>query len=213
MKAKSRREFIESCKVIALGGLASPLLLSLTGCDHDTSAEAKTADIPPAQIDPKFEPAYLKLHRTGDLKKRGEALWQIMENCMLCPRECGINRLEGKTGICRASSRLDISSYHAHFGEEQPLVGRRGSGTIFFTHCGLRCVFCINWEINHDGRGSPRRIEELADMMLRLQEQGCGNINVVTPTHYSPHILLALDIAAGMGLRLPVVYNSSGWER
>ena len=160
-----------------------------------------------------FEPAYLKLHRNGELKKRGERVWSMMKSCNLCPRECGVNRLQGEEGFCHASSQLEVSSYNPHFGEERPLVGRGGSGTIFFTNCSLRCVFCINWEVSHAGQGSPRSIDELSAMMLHLQKMGCHNINVVTPTHYMPHILLALDQAAGKGLRLPLVYNTCGWER
>ncbi len=159
-----------------------------------------------------FEPAYLKLHRTGELAERGKKLWEMMKSCTLCPRMCEVDRVAGEKGFCRASAELVISSHHPHFGEERPLVGRRGSGTIFFSNCGLRCVFCINWQISHGGAGRKRSIEDLADMMLQLQEIGCHNINVVTPTHYSPHILLALDIAAGRGLRLPLVYNTCGWE-
>lgn len=160
-----------------------------------------------------FKPAYLELHETGELKKRGERLWAMMENCELCPRECRVDRTKGERGFCGADSRLVIASYHPHFGEERPLVGTRGSGCIFFTHCALKCVFCINWDISHGGKGRSRSIEELADMMLQLQKLGCHNINLVTPTHYSAHIVLALDIAAGKGLRLPVVYNTCGWER
>jgi putative pyruvate formate lyase activating enzyme len=161
-----------------------------------------------------FEPAYLRLHRTGELKERSGKLWGLMESCRLCPRSCGVNRLKGKSGFCRApGSKLVLSSAHPHFGEERPLVGRGGSGTIFLTHCNLRCVFCQNWEISQLGRGQTSDIDEMAGMMLRLQKIGCHNINLVTPTHYSAHILKALDMAAGKGLRLPVVYNSSGWER
>ncbi len=167
-----------------------------------------------AAIDPDFEPVYLKLHQTGELKKRAEKLWQIMEECQLCPRRCGVNRLKGKIGFCRVpGTQLVVSSYHPHFGEERPLVGRGGSGTIFFTHCNLRCIFCQNWDISHLGRGSATDIDRLAGMMLHLQKIGCHNINFVTPTPYSGHILKALDIAAGRGLRLPIVYNTSGWER
>jgi len=169
----------------------------------------KTAAVPDS-----FEPAYLKLHRSGELKRRAEKLWEIMKKCQLCPRKCGVNRLKGEVGFCRApGARLYISAYHPHFGEERPLVGRGGSGTIFFTHCNLRCVFCQNWHISHLGRGSLRDIERLANMMLHLQKIGCHNINLVTPTHYSAHILKALDIAAAKGLRLPIVWNTSGWER
>jgi putative pyruvate formate lyase activating enzyme len=167
-----------------------------------------------AAIDPDFEPAYLKLHQTGELKMRAEKLWQMMEKCQLCPRRCGAERLKGKIGFCRApGTQLVVSSYHPHFGEERPLVGRGGSGTIFFTHCNLRCLFCQNWDISHLGRGFARSIDDLAEMMLHLQKIGCHNINLVTPTPYSAHILKALDIAAAGGLRLPIVYNTSGWER
>lgn len=159
-----------------------------------------------------FEPAYLKLHRTGELKKRAEELWKMLESCRLCPRRCGVNRLKGEKGFCGADSQLIVSSHHPHFGEERPLVGRNGSGTIFFSNCGLRCVFCINWEISWLGRGRLKNFEDLAEMMLALQKRGCHNINLVTPTHYSPHIFFALDIAIAKGLRLPVVYNTCGWE-
>ena len=161
----------------------------------------------------KFEPAYLKLHHNGDLIKRADELWSMLECCQLCPRNCLKNRIKGETGICKATAELVISSYNPHFGEERPLVGTNGSGTIFFTNCGLRCVFCINWEISNEGDGRISSIEELAGIMLQLQEIGCHNINVVTPTHYIPHILKALDIAAGKGLMLPLVYNTCGWER
>jgi putative pyruvate formate lyase activating enzyme len=161
-----------------------------------------------------FTPAYLELHRSGELKRRAEELWAVMESCRLCPRQCGVNRLKGERGgICRTDSTLVIASYNPHFGEERPLVGRGGSGTIFFSNCGLRCVFCINWQISHEGEGRETSIEELAAMMLDLQKIGCHNINVVTPTHYSAHILRALDIAAGKGLRLPLVWNTCGYER
>lgn len=161
-----------------------------------------------------FEPAYLKLYRTGELKRRADELWNVMQRCQLCPRKCGVDRLNGKKGFCNApGATLVVSSYNAHFGEERPLVGRGGSGTIFLTHCNLRCVFCQNWEIAQLGSGFESNIQKLSDMMLRLQNRGCHNLNFVTPTHYSPHILKALNIAAGAGLRIPVVYNTSGWER
>jgi putative pyruvate formate lyase activating enzyme len=121
--------------------------------------------------------------------------------------------MNGEKGFCGASSQLRISSYHPHYGEERPLVGGGGSGTIFFSHCSLRCVFCINWEISQRGEGYNRSIEEFAKMMISLQKKGCSNINIVTPTHYSPHILFALDKAAGNGLQIPLVYNTCGWEK
>ncbi|MBM3297034.1 MAG: radical SAM protein [Candidatus Aminicenantes bacterium] len=159
------------------------------------------------------EPVYLPLHKSGELGKRGRALWDIMRACRLCPRECGADRLGGEKGFCGSDSRVEVSSFHPHHGEERPLSGRRGSGTIFFTNCGLRCVFCINWEVSQGGDGLVRSLDELAGMMISLQRTGCHNINVVTPTHYSPHILLALDRAAARGLRLPLVYNTCGYER
>lgn len=159
-----------------------------------------------------YIPSYLKLHENGKLRKIGEELWDIMNSCVLCPRNCRVNRIKGEIGKCGADSRLLVSSYNPHFGEERPLVGKNGSGTIFFTHCSLRCVFCINWEISHKGIGKECSIRELASMMLALQKMGCHNINLVTPTHYLPHIVLALDIAASKGLRLPIVYNTHGYE-
>lgn len=160
-----------------------------------------------------FTPSYIRLHQTGELRRRGKSLWNMMASCTICPRECRVNRLDGETGLCGASSKVRVASFHPHFGEEEPLVGQYGSGTIFFTHCTLRCVFCINWEISQGGQGYDYSVEDLADMMLKLQQLGCHNINVVTPTHYVPHIVLALDIAAGRGLRVPLVYNTCGWER
>ncbi len=160
-----------------------------------------------------FEPRYLELHRSGELERRGQILWEMMNICDICPRECENNRLDGQKGDCGSTSQLEIASFHPHFGEEKPLVGEGGSGTVFFTHCSLQCVFCINWQISMGGRGKNRSISDLADMMLRLQEIGCKNINVVTPTHYLPHIMLALDKAAEKGLRIPLVYNTSGYEK
>jgi putative pyruvate formate lyase activating enzyme len=163
---------------------------------------------------PPFEAAYLALHRTGELGRRAAELWAIMEECQLCPRSCGVNRLDGEEGFCQApGAELVVSAFQPHFGEERPLVGRGGSGTIFLTHCNLRCVFCQNWQISQLGRGAQCSIEDLAQMMLKLQQIGCHNLNFVTPTHYAAHILKALDMAAAEGLHLPIVYNTSGWER
>jgi putative pyruvate formate lyase activating enzyme len=224
MKKQLRRQFIKSCIYITTTGLSSAFFLLCAGSKQRERSKSRS-NVPVHQnnerlkvegtskINPGFEPAYLKLHRSGELKERGEELWNIMESCKLCPRKCGVNKLAGNKGFCQASSQLEISAYQPHFGEEKPLVGKGGSGTIFLTNCGLRCVFCINWEISQGGQGYPRSIEEMAEMMLHLQRIGCHNINVVTPTHYSPHIVLAVDIAAGRGLRLPLVYNTCGWER
>lgn len=198
-------------KVLAIAGFNFILISIFTTKALTLASNNQKGRASPSQIDPKFEPSYLKLHKTGELKKRAKELWEVMKSCDLCPRGCKIDRLTGHKGFCHASSQLVIASYNPHFGEERPLVGRRGSGTIFFSNCALRCVFCINWEISHKGEGRPMTIRQLADMMLKLQEMGCHNINVVTPDHYLPHILLALDIAASKGLRLPLVYNTCGW--
>jgi putative pyruvate formate lyase activating enzyme len=224
MKDQSRRQFINSCLSWAISGFGFSFISLCAGCkkEEESTSQAGFIDYEKkkhltvegtAKINPDFEPGYLKLHRSGELKKRGKELWSMMKSCELCPRRCGVNRLDGDEGFCQASSQLEISSYRPHFGEEKSLVGKGGSGTIFFTNCGLRCVFCINYEISQGGQGNLASIEDMAQMMLKLQEIGCHNINVVTPTHYSPHIVLAVDIAAGKGLRLPLVYNTCGWER
>ena len=190
-------------------------MMFLDGMTSETYGKsAPGSGIPTGGLGLLFEPAYLKLHRTGELRERAEHLWSIMESCELCPRRCGVNRLDGMEGFCHApGTTLVVSAFHPHFGEERPLVGKGGSGTIFLTHCNLRCVFCQNWEISQLGKGYQRSIDDLAGMMLMLQENGCHNINFVTPTHYAAHILKAVDKAASAGLRLPIVYNTSGWER
>ena len=168
----------------------------------------------PATDGRDFEPSYLRLHRSGELGKRALALWSMMGPCRLCPRECGADRLKGQRGFCGApGTTLVVSSYGAHFGEERPLVGLNGSGTIFLSHCSLRCVFCQNWEISIAGEGMDVSVADLAGLMLCLQDSGCHNINVVTPSHYAAHIIKALDLAAARGLALPLVWNTSGWER
>ncbi len=136
----------------------------------------------------------------------------MLEECHLCPRRCGVNRLAGESRQCHVASQLIVSSYGPHFGEESPLVGRHGSGTIFFTYCNLHCVFCQNYTISQSGEGFPVSGEELARMMLSLQAKGCHNINLVSPTHVVPYILDALELAVGMGLYLPLVYNSGGYD-
>ena len=158
-----------------------------------------------------WTPAYLKLGE-AELDRRARLLRDIYGACRLCPRACGVNRLRGEKGVCRGSSRAKISSAHAHFGEERPLVGRGGSGTVFFSDCNLRCVYCQNWEINHRGEGSNIGDEALGRVMTGLQDTGCHNINVVTPTHYLPNIVAAIGHAARRGLRLPIVYNCGGYE-
>jgi len=158
-------------------------------------------------------PAYEKLEKEGKLAERVKHAYAIFENCQLCPRRCGVNRKKGGRGFCRAPTRIVVFGAQPHFGEEMSLVGHNGSGTIFFSNCNLRCIFCQNWPISHEGRGKEISDEELADMMMNLQKIGCHNINLVTPTHVMPNILNATRIALTRGLRLPLVYNTSGYER
>ncbi|MEW6034894.1 MAG: radical SAM protein, partial [Chloroflexota bacterium] len=155
---------------------------------------------------------YEELARSGELRRRVEQAWALLENCHVCPRHCDVNRLQGGMGKCRTAARAVVSSFSPHFGEERPLVGRHGSGTIFFTHCNLRCVFCQNYSISQLGEGEEVSMEELARMMLSLQAMGCHNINLVSPTHVVPQILKALEVASARGLRVPLVYNSGGYD-
>jgi putative pyruvate formate lyase activating enzyme len=157
-------------------------------------------------------PAYLELHLTGELARRAEAAERLLEPCRVCPRECLAKRLQGETGICGVAHQAMVSSYGPHYGEEKPLVGSGGSGTIFLAHCNLCCVFCQNSEISQGGEGQVVSIEKLAAMMLDLQRMGCHNINFVTPTHQVPQILRALPSAVEGGLQVPLVYNCGGYE-
>ena len=159
-----------------------------------------------------FEPGYLKLYQSKELFKRIEVLNQALSSCELCPRRCKVNRLKDEKGICQTGKLAFISSLGPHFGEESPLVGTKGSGTIFFTFCNLGCIFCQNYDISHLGEGYPVEDEELAEIMLRLKRMGCHNINFVTPTHVIAQILRALPMAIEKGLDLPLVYNTGGYD-
>lgn len=159
-----------------------------------------------------WQPAYALLEEEGKLSDRVDAAYARFEKCELCPRRCKANRRQGQRGFCRSSDRVIVYSHSPHFGEETPLVGRNGSGTIFFSNCNLRCVFCQNYPIAHLGRGREVSDEGLADMMIDLQRRGCHNINLVTPTHVMPNILSAVRIAFKKGLRLPLCYNTGGYE-
>lgn len=159
-----------------------------------------------------FIPCYIKLYETKELQERIELLNKKLEKCNLCPRECKVNRIKGEQGFCKATNKLKISSAHPHFGEEPELVGRSGSGTIFFTNCNLGCIFCQNYDISHLGNGEEITEEELAQSMLTLQKLGCHNINLVTPTHFVPQWVEALQVAIEKGLNLPIVYNCGGYE-
>lgn len=159
-----------------------------------------------------FEPAYLKTHREGLLPEKIEKAFRLMEKCSLCPRNCGVNRVKREKKLCGAGLLPEVSSYSPHFGEEEPLVGLHGSGTIFMTHCNLKCLFCQNYSISHGGEGREISFERLGRMMVELQMMGCHNINFVTPTHYVPQILKALPVAVERGLKVPLVYNTGGYD-
>jgi putative pyruvate formate lyase activating enzyme len=161
----------------------------------------------------EFEPGYLKLFRSGDLGERVHQAFRRLENCGLCARYCHVNRLLTIDGaVCRTGERAVVHCFGPHHGEEAVLRGWNGSGTIFFSWCNLRCVFCQNWEISQKGIGRPVEARELAAMMLDLQERGCHNINFVSPSHLVAQILAAVEIAASESLRLPLVYNTGGYD-
>ncbi|MDI6756257.1 MAG: radical SAM protein [Thermodesulfobacteriota bacterium] len=192
----TRRDFIRSSLLMGSSLLFSPVSL------HAAPKKAEG-----------WRPAYEKLEKEGKFDQRIKQAYSIFQGCQLCPRQCGVNRQKGERGYCRAPAKVMVYSYNPHFGEEVPLVGENGSGTIFFSNCNLRCIFCQNWPISHEGRGKEFQDEELADMMLKLQKMGCHNINLVTPTHVMPNIINATRIALKKGLWIPLTYNTSGYER
>jgi putative pyruvate formate lyase activating enzyme len=157
-------------------------------------------------------PVYIKTHREGLLGDKIVKAQKLLESCSVCPRNCKVNRIEGERGFCRAGFLPEVSSSSPHFGEEQPLVGFHGSGTIFLTHCNLGCLFCQNYSISHLDEGKEISVEELSRMMVAMQSLGCHNINFVSPTHYVPQILAALPNAIAMGLSVPLVYNTGGYD-
>ena len=157
-------------------------------------------------------PFYLEKLTLQELKQRAEALHQLLVECRICPNECLAKRTEGETGECHSTDEVYISSVGPHFGEEPPLVGTNGSGTIFFTNCNLDCQFCQNYDISHLGVGERASTTDLARSMLQLQQIGCHNINLVTPTHFTPQIVDALILSIEKGLELPIVYNCGGYE-
>lgn len=158
------------------------------------------------------EPAYLSTHKNGTLAARIQQALDALACCELCPRCCRVDRTAGVTGVCRTGRSAIVASCEPHFGEEAPLVGRFGSGTIFFSNCNLNCIFCQNFEISHEGTGSEVTSSQLANMMLELQEKRVHNINLVSPSHVVPQILEALPEAIDGGLRIPLVYNSGGYD-
>lgn len=163
----------------------------------------------------EFTPGYIELHRRGELSQRADKLERLLEKCTVCPHRCEVNRFEEHAGRCYSGALPMVNSYGQHHGEEDPLSGWRGSGTIFFGNCNLRCVFCQNYTISQRRREARRYevpVSRLASIMLSLQEQGCHNINFVSPTHFAPQIVRAVDIAVQKGLRIPLVYNTNGYD-
>ncbi len=160
----------------------------------------------------KLYPSYVTLSESGELAERIERAYALLASCTVCPRKCRVNRLNNERGFCRTGLLPVISSFGPHFGEEPPLVGCQGSGTIFFTFCNLACEYCQNFTISQTGAGETISCETLAGMMLDLQRQGCHNINLVSPSHVVPQILNSIGMAAKQGLTIPIVYNSGGYD-
>lgn len=161
---------------------------------------------------PPLEPAYLALHRSGELDARAAEALEHLKACDLCPSGCGVDRTVGRLGLCRTSRRARVSSFFPHMGEEDPLRGKRGSGTIFFSYCNLRCQYCQNYTLSQLGDGQTYDAEDIARMMLALQRLGCHNINLVSPSHVVAQVIEAVALAAREGLRLPIVYNTGGYD-
>jgi putative pyruvate formate lyase activating enzyme len=159
-----------------------------------------------------FQPIFLKTLQAGLFPGKVQDAWEMLKDCHVCPRNCGVNRLEGETGFCQTGAKAMVSSANPHFGEESPLVGTGGSGTIFLTSCNLKCVFCQNFEISHLMDGEEMDGPVLAGLMLELQNTGCHNINFVTPSHFVPQIVDAVHWAAKNGLNVPLVYNTGGYD-
>jgi putative pyruvate formate lyase activating enzyme len=159
-----------------------------------------------------FTSAYLATHEKGRFPEIIHAAYRKLASCSICPRECGVDRTQDEKGFCDSGHLPEVSSYSPHFGEESPLVGQHGSGTIFLTHCNLGCLFCQNYSISHSGDGTKISILQLAKIMVGLQNRGCHNINFVSPTHFVPQILKALPQAIEMGLTVPLVYNTGGYD-
>jgi len=157
-------------------------------------------------------PSYLETDKKEKLHKISARAWAMLESCVICPRRCGVNRLKGEKGFCQTGTKPKVCSFMAHHGEEPPISGTQGSGTIFFSYCNMSCAYCQNYQFSQKGEGREVSCQELANTMLELQKLGCHNLNFVTPTHVMPLILKSLEIAIKEGLHLPIVYNTSGYE-
>ncbi|MFA7179305.1 MAG: radical SAM protein [Dehalococcoidales bacterium] len=162
-----------------------------------------------------FKPSYIDLCISGELAKRAARLESRLEKCDICPRNCGVNRLRGEMGYCNSAAKPIVASYCAHFGEEPAISGSRGSGTIFFGNCNMACAYCQNYQISQNPfcqKNNQVSIEELAGFMLQLQQMDCHNINLVSPTHFIAQIVPAINLASQRGLKLPIVYNTNGYD-
>lgn len=159
-----------------------------------------------------YQPGYLKLLENGQLEERVKLLKSMLTNCVICPHQCEVDRLNGEKGYCRNFDNVVVSGADPHFGEEKELVGLYGSGTIFFSHCNLKCVFCQNYEISYCGEGEEISCDELAEVMLSLQKDRVHNINLVSPGHIVSQIVEAIYIAAKNGLNIPIIYNTNGYD-
>jgi putative pyruvate formate lyase activating enzyme len=202
MKKTTRRRFLHDSMVLTGTALTFP------GYERFPRNSSMTQD---GSI--KKYPAYLELAADGRLAASAEELKEIYKNCTLCPRDCRVDRTRKQLGKCRTTATLKTSSAFPHFGEERPLVGTKGSGTVFLSHCTLRCVYCQNYTLSMEGEGLEIPDERAAEAMLKLQNLGCHNINWVTPTHYLPGLVNALRLAVPLGLKIPIVYNTSGYEK
>jgi putative pyruvate formate lyase activating enzyme len=203
MKKISRRRFLEDSLLLMSSSLFLP----------SGSARLRRKTLLDNRENSSEYPSYLELEKKGKLSECAEKLFSIYENCHLCPRDCRVNRKEGQVGRCQATSKVKISSAAPSFDEESPLVGKSGSGAIFFSNCGLRSVYSQDYKISIEGEGIEITNQRLAEEMIKLQKKGCHNINLVTPTHYAPNIVSAIQKAISLGLRIPLVYNSRGYEK
>ncbi len=185
-------------------------MVSVIARERGRAALAAAAD--PRFLVEDFEPAYLALTRAGGFPARVAAARAELTDCRACPRDCGVNRTAGELGTCKTGRHAFVASAFPHFGEEDCLRGWRGSGTIFFSWCNLKCVFCQNWDISQQEAGAECTAADIAELMLRLQRHGCHNVNFVTPEHVVPQVVEALAEAVPRGLRVPVVYNTSAYD-
>ena len=211
-KMSSRRKFIKNslftAGAITLGGLSIHGLANTT--QRRGAVDARSGGT--VRNENAYVPGYIALAKSGELERRERALWEKMESCTLCPRECRVNRMAGRKGLCNSDDTLRVASAEISLAEERVTVGTRGTGSIFMSNCNLLCIFCQNWQINHRGDGVNITHEQLADVMIALQERGVHNIGIVTPTHAVPHLITALRLAIDKGLNIPFLYNTGGYD-